>query len=277
MPASLTPSSVIRNALRKLTARDPHQHAAGRNYRVAAEIEPKTPETVTLKIKISSTTGSSFAISTAIPCPRDDFKSHISALIEEASAQGFILAESKDAFRAKAADFLKDNPLPKPEKAIKGPVGIHAKVPSPKRIVAKTPTGKKERPKAAEAELKTTLIQSAADLPSAMAPLYSALSQVQKPYTLSHISLRTHDDSKQCSVFVGFKMPNGIKVSRLVTIPNATMESSLAGTVVKESVAADILSTIQYATKVPQEALWELIAGDKTQHSKSISGSYTSR
>lgn len=275
---TLSPASTMRNTLRKLTEKDPHQHAVGRNYRVSAEIEPNTPETATLRIKLSSIAGPSFAIGTTIPCPRDALKSHVIALADEAATHGFTLAESKDTLRNKAADFLEANPPPKPEKVVRGPVETHAKGPKPKRV-AKTPTGKKELPKPEEAALQTTTIQSAAELPPAMVPLYAALSQVQKPYVLSSISLNTENGSRQCSVFVSFKMQNGVKVSRLVTIPNATMESSVAGgMVVKDSVAANILSTIQYATKVPQEALWGLITGDKlTKYSTPSNGPHTNR
>jgi hypothetical protein len=251
-----SPSGTIRRTLRNLTKHDPLCDTDGRSYRVAVEIEPSTngPETVTLRIKLSSTDGASFSTGSAIACPRDTLKSHMSALIEEAGVQGFVLAESKDTLRQRAKDFLTENPIKKPAPIVKEAV-IKERVAKPPRIRNPRP----EKPKPAPKPVKKLL---PSEVPEEMQPFYKCLEKIkgQEP-RIQNLSLCVDDESNSCTFHIRFVPTQGTTPkTESFSFKNAVIHSSINGRIVKPHMMENILATIQCVMGIPANTASEMIA-----------------
>ncbi len=251
-----SPSGTIQKTLRNLTKHDPHYDSDGRSYRIAVALEPNsiTPETVTLRIKLSSTDGASFSIGSAITCPRDALKSHMSALIEEGGAQGFILAESKESLRQRAKDFLTENPVKKPAPIVKEAV-IKERVAKPPRIKNPRP----EKPKPAPKPVKKLL---PSEVPEEMKPFYKCLEKIkgQEP-RIQSLSLCVDDESNSCTFHIRFVPTQGTTPkTESFSFKNAVIHSSINGRIVKPYMMENILATIQCAMGIPANTASEMIA-----------------
>jgi hypothetical protein len=251
-----SPSGTIQKTLRNLTKHDPHYDSDGRSYRIAVALEPNsiTPETATLRIKLSSIAGPSFAIGTAIPCPRDALKSHISALIEEAGTQGFILAESKESLRQRAKDFLTENPIKKPAPIVKEAV-IKERVVKPPRTIKPRPEKKPPAPKPVK-----KLISS--EIPQEMQQFYKGLESIkaQSP-RIQSLSLSVDDESNNCTFRICFVAgTDTTPKTESFSFKNAVIHSGANGRIVKPYMMENILATIQCATGIPARVSSEMIA-----------------